>query len=99
MLFERYLQERRLAYLREPQSPGKRKRPDFQLIAKGRSFRFEVEEFAATHEKISGSYDPLPSIREKIEDARKQFKEYRDDCCAVVLHSCQSAVRTFHSHD
>ena len=96
MLFERYLQERGIPYEREPVTPGKRKRPDYCVNSNGKSFRFEVKEFGEAQRTAPGSYDPLPPIREKIEDARKQFKEYKSDCCAVVLHACKSPFRSFH---
>jgi hypothetical protein len=96
LLFERYLNERGISYEREPKVVGKQKRPDYRVISKGRSFHFEVKEFGEGGTVISGKHDPLPSISEKIEAARKKFKEYKDDCCVAVFHACQSVIRSFH---
>lgn len=96
LLFERYLTERGIQYECEPQIACKQKRPDYFVRSKGRSFRFEVKEFGYRESTPVGAYDPLPPVREKIEAARKQFREYKTDCCAVVLHACGSAFRSFH---
>jgi hypothetical protein len=42
----------------------------------------------AVHEHVGGGgYDPHPALREKINTARQQFKEYKGMPCAIVLHS------------
>lgn len=36
---------------------------------------------------VGGAYDPYPKIRQKVTDARKQFKEYKDNACVLALYS------------
>jgi hypothetical protein len=93
-LFEAYLDARGTSWEHEPAVPDKAKRPDYRLQHGGRSLWFEVKEFDDPAVRPMGGFSPVPAIREKIEQARKQFKEYKNDCCGLVLHNCKSIYRS-----
>jgi len=48
-----------------------------------------VKEFRSTMDDFLpgrfGAYDPYAFIREKIDQGREQFKEFKDHCCCLVL--------------
>lgn len=47
----------------------------------------DVKDFNGPAKMVSGcgAFDPYPRIREKIEQGRDKFKQFRDVCCALVL--------------
>jgi hypothetical protein len=85
LLFQDYLDAMEYPYEFEKEFPGRRKRPDYTVTKSG-IFLFDVKDFA---EKLPlhgfGSFDPYPQIREKIEEGREKFKEYKDFPCSLVL--------------
>lgn len=81
--FERYLEARGLNWGSIPVSD--QKQPDYRIEHDGTTCVFEVKEFDDPDPKPSGGYSPCPAIREKIHAASKQFKNYKDCCCALVL--------------
>jgi hypothetical protein len=95
LLFEEYLRSEGLSWEYEPEAAGKSKRPDYRISAGAGELRLELKEFeleyelhlGAAFEKSGGAYDPLPRIREKINQARRQFREYKNSCCALVLYN------------
>lgn len=95
-LFEAYLETQGVSWDHEPDLPGKAKRPDYRVQHGSRSLWFEVKEFDDPAVRPTGGFSPVRAIREKIEQARKQFKEYKNDCCALVLHNCESIYRSTH---
>jgi hypothetical protein len=97
LLFENYLRGLGLEFAYEPDSPGRAKHPDYRVQFSGRSFWFEVKEssHAWVPETDHGQFDPTLPLRKKIDSARDKFKEFKDDCCILVLHSCSNIfIRT-----
>ena len=89
-LFESYLNASGLTEFEfQPHIQGTSARPDFRLQVSntGRVF-FEVKEFQPTESDFrpgGGSFDPYEPIRRKIQDAMPQFRDLKDECCALVL--------------
>lgn len=75
----------------EPELPGKVKRPDFRLRAGDPECMLEVKDFGENLSEISmerRTLRPFSRIRGKIEEGRRQLREFRDDFgCALVLRS------------
>jgi hypothetical protein len=78
----------------EPQISEASARPDFVLDTsiQGSQTRvlFEVKEFqpsAADFRLGGGFYDPYGAIRDKIQEGRKKFREYKQHPCALVLYN------------
>ncbi len=92
-LFERYLTERGLSFSYEQKTEGKIKRPDYQVLVDGGFLWCEVKELVAPAVKPTAGFSPCPPIKEKINGARRQFREFGTDCCVLVLHSCVSIYR------
>jgi len=89
LLFERYLTENCYSqWTHEEPAPGKRKTPDYSLRFGGQTFHFEVKEFDNDAPLADGEgefYDPYRPLREKINQAVRQFKDYKAFPCSVVL--------------
>ena len=95
LLFEQYLSEQGLGKAdHEPDFPGARKRIDYRLLHEGKRLWFEVKEFAddlklfagqKPGEVRGGAYDPYENIRLKIDRAKEKFREYKGECCSLVL--------------
>src|SRR5216684_2105318 len=87
LLFEEYLTTHGYTeWTHEVPIEGKRKNPDYRLEYGGSSFFFEVKEFDAAPPVLGfGAYDPYGPIREKINQAARQFKEYKEFSCSLVL--------------
>jgi hypothetical protein len=81
--FEQYLEPQGLNWARIPTSDHKQ--PDYRIEHNGIVCVFEVKEFDDPDPKPSGGHSPCPPIREKIHAAAKQFRTYKDCCCALVL--------------
>jgi hypothetical protein len=94
-LFETYLQTSgHLEFEFEPELSEGSARPDFVLDAniEGSHLRvlFEVKEFQPTPADFhlgGGSYDPYGAIRDKIQEGRKKFREYKQYPCGLVLYN------------
>lgn len=86
-LFEQYLTAHGYTdWEHEPEIEGKRKKPDYRLAVAGSYFFFEVKEFDAPLPTLGyGSYDPYGPLREKINRAARQFKEFKAFACSVVM--------------
>lgn len=88
-LFEQYLMTNGLYHAAyETCCDSAMHRPDFTLTHNGRTILFEVKQFQATPDDFTPGfayYDPYRPIREKINAARKQFHEYKELCCCLVL--------------
>ena len=93
LLFEEYLKAHNYAdWTHEVPVEGKRRMPDYRLEHGGYSKFFEVKEFDAPLPLPGvGTYDPYGPIREKINQAARQFKEYKEFSCSVVLANPKSA--------
>lgn len=88
-LFEGYLASTGLTDFRfEVPQEGTTRKPDYSLSFAGQQILFEVKQFDPTGEdwnRQSGYFDPYRPIREKIEAARKKFKDLDKLCCNLVL--------------
>jgi hypothetical protein len=84
-LFERYLRERGLEWRYET-LPGQKK-PDYLIERESVSCIFEVKEIEGPPKFPKGGFNPGKPVRQKIQRARKQFKEYRDYCCNLTIFS------------
>lgn len=89
LLFEEYVSEQQLGVLdREPNIPGKNRRLDYRLTFRGQPLWFEVKEFGEDRACLvagGGSYDPYIGIRKKIDAVSKQFSEYPNESCSLIL--------------
>src|SRR5579859_4110751 len=94
LLFEEYLTTHGYAeWTHEVPVEGKRRNPDYRLEHDRSSLVFEVKEFDAAMPTMRfGTYDPYGPIREKINQATRQFKEYKDSSCSLVLPSGMTPV-------
>lgn len=89
LLFEEYLSAHGYTdWTHEIPLEGKRRKPDYRLEHGGASHFLEVKEFDTP---LPGpgcfAYDPYGPIREKINQATRQFKDYKAFSCSVVLAS------------
>lgn len=89
-VFEQYLDQNgfqdKWAY--EPLIPGKRRRPDYLLNWKENKCFLEVKELRKKlnePNKWPAYIDPCFSLRTKIDEARKKFKEYKEYSCSLVV--------------
>lgn len=89
-IFERYLDLNGFKgrWTHEPQILGKSKKPDYLLDHNDQKFFFEVKELRKKGNeptKFPAHIDPYMSLRNEIEQARKQFGEYKEYCCSLVV--------------
>ena len=102
LLFEKYLIEHGYTgYHYELRIEGKRKRPDYRLKVNEMTFLFEVKEFDGPLPSVGyGAFNSYKPIREKINQAARQFKEYRDGryTCSLVLANPNGAFIDFGPH-
>jgi hypothetical protein len=96
VLFELYLNTSGfIDYKFGHEHPGKSKRPDFSISIRGKEYLFEIKEFRAKPQDFregGGAYDPYGPIRDKISKAQKQFQEFRDSCCCLVLYNAEKPL-------
>jgi excisionase family DNA binding protein len=84
--FAYYLNQNGIPFEFEKEWPGKRRRPDFSIPFRGRYYLFEVKDLEGPAPLPGFSYfDPVKPIRDHITEAQKQFKEFPDDSCSIVL--------------
>jgi hypothetical protein len=94
LLLEEYVRGLGVDYQYEPDEQGKARHPDYLLEnARGKVW-LEVKEIDAPARRPTTYFSPLPPIAEKIGQARRKFREYKSDCCALVLHSCKNIYRS-----
>lgn len=89
VLFEQYLTCQGLPFEFEQEHTGKSKRADYTIHWDDTLCLFDVKDFEPPPDAQSGggAFDPYPRIREKIDQGRDKFKEYKDFCCALVLRN------------
>ena len=94
ILFQKYLISQGHAGLFEFEQPcpGKKRVVDYTLTHAGKKCLFDVKDFAPdifpVGEAVGAySFDPYPRIREKIEQGREKFKEYKGLPCGLVLRN------------
>ena len=87
LLFEQYLSEQGLDFDYEPKIPGKKKHLDYRLRELG--LFCEVKELHArlVRPERPAAFDPYAGIRKEIHEVRRQFKEYKEHCCVLVIHN------------
>jgi hypothetical protein len=88
-VFEQYLDSNGFQdkWVHEPSIPGKSKKIDYLLDCNRNSYFFEVKEL---RKKVGGPQgaayiDQYSSLREKINEARKQFKQFKEHSCSLVV--------------
>jgi hypothetical protein len=90
-LFETYLESSGLAdFSFEASQEGTSRKPDYSLRALDQELLFEVKQFDQTNRDFDfhlGAFDPYAPVREKIESARKKFKDLDGFCCSLVLYN------------
>jgi hypothetical protein len=95
LLFEDYLSLHQLGVSdHEPLILGKSKKLDYRLPFKNQVLWFEVKEFAEAPnclDRLAETYgliqNPHIGIRQKIDNAAEQFREYQGECCSLVLYN------------
>lgn len=90
--FETYLTGLNLVWQRVAQ--GQDQTPDYRITHGKAACFFEVKEFNNPEVPPVGGFSPCGPIRKKIKAAAKQLKNYRDECCAVVLWNSKTIHRT-----
>jgi len=88
--FEQYLDSNGFQgkWTYEPSIPGKIKKPDYLLNWKGEKHFFEVKELRKKPNEPTtrAAYiNPYSSLRTEINEVRKQFKEYKEYSCSLVV--------------
>jgi hypothetical protein len=87
LLFERYLLSMGYEYEFEKEFPGKPKRADYTVLRNG-TFLFDVKDFDTKNPTARfGTFDPYPPLREKINQGRAQFQEFKEYPCSLVLRN------------
>ena len=98
LLFQDYLDMMGYAYEFERELPSKSKRPDYTVTNNG-LFLFDVKDFEPYMPLGCGFYDPYPRIREKIQEGREKFKEFKEYPCSPVLKNNGNAFVHLESVD
>jgi hypothetical protein len=90
-VFEQYLDSNGFQgkWIHEPSIGGKTKHPDYLLDFGGNNCFFEVKELRkkANEPTKGGHIDPYSSLRTKINEARKKFKEFKEYVCSLVVYN------------
>ena len=88
-MFERYLESQCLPFDFEKEHTGKSKRPDYSIEWQRQMVVFDVKDFDPPETSSTGfsAFDPYPRIREKIEQGRDKFKQFKEYCCGLVLYN------------
>ncbi len=96
-LFEQYLISQGLTdYEYEKLWDGIPTRPDYSLHVKDATYIFDVKEFDEQPIPTGLFFrDPYARIREKINNARNQFKYFKDKPCCLVLWSFDPLVDVY----
>ena len=84
--FEEYLSSHGLVARYEELPSGITMPCDYSLDLCGKTIRFDVKEWES-QAPTSGCFDPYSPIRQKIQEGRKKFKQYkgRGEPCVLVL--------------
>lgn len=96
LLFDTYLDACAMPWECEPDVPGKTTHPDYRVRFQGQELFFDVKGFdAEAHQPPMGfsTFDPYSPIRAKIDDARPQFKQFKEYGCSLVLHNGEAFVQ------
>lgn len=98
ILFEKYLFSQDLTFSFEKDHPGKTKRPDYTIEWQGSTIVLDVKDFEAPQQLMRSAFtvDPYPRIREKIEQGRDKFKQFKEFCCGLVLYNGGNPLVALH---
>ena len=101
ILFEQYLESQGQPFEFEKEHAGNSKRPDYTIDWKGQAVVFDVKDFDRPEKFPTGFgfFDPYTRIREKIEQGRDKFKQYKEFCCGLVLHNVGQPFVSLHEPD
>jgi len=66
--------------------------PDYRLLAKPEPVIVEVKEFGQSGKQREGGYCPVPFVRAKFEACWKQFEQYGDQACCLMLYNAGSTT-------
>lgn len=91
-IFERYLEERNLAWNRVPTS--NEPRPDYHVQHGDITCLFEVKQFNDSVTMPLGGFSPVGPIRSKIGKAGRKFNRSQDQCCAAILWNSRNILRS-----
>jgi len=91
-VFEQYLDSNGFQgkWTYEPSITGKTKRPDYLLDFGGKECVFEVKELRKKDNEPTewpAGIDPYSGLRRKIDEARKQLKEFKECPCSLVVYN------------
>ena len=87
ILFEQYFTSQGLPFDFEKEHPGKSTRPDYTVEWNNEMVLFDVKDFDPPEKFPTsfGYFDPYGRLREKIEQGRAKFKQFKNLCCSLVL--------------
>jgi len=84
--FEQYLESQGLQFAFEKEYPSKSQRPDYSIEWHPTQIILDVKDFDPPHNILpDGAFDPYPKIRQKIDEGRDKFKQFKEFPCALVL--------------
>ncbi len=90
-LLQEYLRSHGLTDIEvEPVIENSSSRPDYRLRADGTEVLLDVENFTSKLEDSrvrGGAYNPYGPIREKLNAARRRFKDLEGHCCCLILEN------------
>jgi hypothetical protein len=75
----------------EKEYEGKKKRPDYTVTRAGGTFLFDAKDFDRMTPVLGFSQFDNARIRQRINDGRKKFKEFKEFPCCVVLRNTGNA--------
>src|SRR5882724_5256108 len=89
LLFERYLNSRNISFEFEKEHAGKSRQPDYTIEWEGQTIVLDVKDFdpPKTFKTGFAQVDPYPPVREKIDQGRVKFKQFKEFCCSLVLYN------------
>ena len=91
-LFEEYLTANGYTdWTNEQPTLGKPTTPDYRVRFGGVDLYFEVKEFENNDPVQDGAYSPYRPLREKVNQAARQFKCYKEFPCSLVLSDPHAA--------
>jgi hypothetical protein len=89
-LFEQYLRSQNLTeFEHEKKRPDKRRPPDYTVRINGDIYFFEVKDFDPIGPlgRMIGARNVMRPIREKINQAREKFQEFKEQPCCLVVYN------------
>src|ERR1022692_2107126 len=82
----------RYAFEFEKEYEGKKKRPDYTITKDGSKSLFDAKDFDPMRPAPGFSqFDPYSRIRQRIDDGRQKFKEFKEFPCCIVLRNTGNA--------